>query len=302
MERRDAYGWVIAVVGLVFGAIQLLQGGQQISSLTGLSQSELVIVFAFETVPFAIIGLSLVYVGYWLTDQPGFEPDLSRILAWAVGSTTMFASIAALILFSQQIALDTLAQGQYITMNLVTVGAVVGVLVGIYDAQSRLRQRELEAERDRIEAFAGKAADLNNYGRELNRTRSVDEVSALCIEAIQTLLGLTETALIAVDGEEGTAIDSTIINADRAALIALAHDALEQERADAVIRTDAPTEDRLLSMLVTTRDDSGIVLLAPASGTGGFDAEELELLELLVSHAGTALDRIHDAGQEKPSA
>ncbi len=298
MERRDVYGGAIAMAGLVLGAIQLVQGGQQISSLTGLSQSELVIVFAFETVPFAIIGLSLVYVGYWLTGQPSFEPDLSRILAWAAGSAVLFASIAALILFSQQVALNTLAQGQYITMNLVTVGTVVGALVGVYDAQSRLRQRELEAERDRIEAFAGKAADINNYGRELNRTRSVDEVSALCIEAIQTLLGLTETALIAVEGEEATVIDSTIINADRAALVSLAREGVAQEQAEAVVREDAPTEDRLLSMLVTAHDDSGIVLLAPASGTDGFDEEDLQLLELLVSHAGTALDRIHDTTQE----
>lgn len=290
MERRDAYGWALAVVGLVLGAIQLVQGGQQISALTGLSQSDLVIVFAFETVPFAIIGLSLVYVGYWLTDQPGFEPDLSRILAWAAGSTVMFASIAALILFSQQVTLDTLAQGQYITMNLVTVGTVVGVLVGIYDAQSRLRQRELEAERDRIEAFAGKAADINNYGRELNRARSVDEVSALCIEAIQTLLGLTEAALVAVEGDEGTVIDSTIINTDRAELVDLGRESLDQEKADAVGRD----EDNLLSMLVTEHDESGIVLLAPATGSDGFDEEDLQLLELLVSHAGTALDRIHD--------
>lgn len=297
MERRDAYGWAITVVGLVLGAIQLVQGGQQISALTGLSQSDLVIVFAFETIPFAIIGLSLVYVGYWLTDQPGFEPDLSRILAWAAGSTVMFASIAALILFSQQVTLDTLAQGQYVTMNLVTVGAVVGVLMGVYDAQSRLRQRELEAERDRIEAFAGKAADINNYGRELNRARSVDEVSALCIEAIQTLLGLTETALVAVEAEGGTVIDSTIINTDREELVDLAGDGLAQEKAEAVVR-DAGTADQLLSMLVTAHDEEGIVLLAPATGTDGFDEENLQLLELLVSHAGTALDRIHDADRQ----
>ncbi|MXR50757.1 hypothetical protein GRX03_03940 [Halovenus sp. WSH3] len=300
MQRRDACGWGITVVGLVLGAIQLVQGGQQLSELTGLSQSELVIVFAFETMPFALIGLSLVYVGYWLTDQEGFEPDLFRILSWGAGGTVIFASIAALILFSQQVTLDTLAQGQYITMNLVTVGAVVGVLVGIYDAQSRLRQRELERERDRIEAFAGKAADINNYGRELNRARSVDEVSALCIEAIQTLLGLTETALVAVD-EEGSVIDSTIIGADDETLIDLAREATEQEQASAVVREDSPMDGPLLSMLVTAHDGSGVVLLAPA-GTGGFDEEDQQLLELLVSHAGTALDRIHDPQRREASA
>lgn len=302
MERRDAYGWGITAVGLVLGAIQLIQGGQQLSALTGLSESDLVIVFAFETVPFVLIGLSLVYVGYWLTEQAGFEPDLNRILGWGVGSAVMFASIAALILFSQQVTLDTFAQGQYVTMNLVTVGAVVGVLVGIYDAQSRLRQRELEAERDRIEAFAGKAADINNYGRELNRARSVDEVSALCIEAIQTLLGLTETALVAVEVDEGTVIDSTIVGAENAALIDVAREAMDQEQTNAVVREDAAIDsDRLLSMLVTAHEDNGIVLLAPAAGADGFGDEDLQLLELLVSHAGTALDRIHDAREREAS-
>jgi GAF domain-containing protein len=180
-------------------------------------------------------------------------------------------------------------------MNLVTVGAVVGVLMGVYDAQSRLRQRELEAERDRIEAFAGKAADINNYGRELNRARSVDEVSALCIEAIQTLLGLTEAALVAVEADDGAVIDSTIINTDRAELVNLGRESLDQEKADAVVR-DTDTDD-LLSMLVTAHDDGSIVLLAPATGSDGFDEEDLQLLELLVSHAGTALDRIHEAEQ-----
>ncbi|WP_336326214.1 hypothetical protein [Halovenus sp. HT40] len=303
MERRDAYGWGIAAAGLLLGAIQLVQGGQQLSELTGLSESDLVIVFAFETVPFVLIGLSLVYVGYWLTEQAGFEPDLNRILAWGVGSTVMFASIAALILFSQQVTLDTLAQGQYVTMNLVTVGAVVGVLVGIYDAQSRLRQRELEAERDRIEAFAGKAADINNYGRELNRARSVDEVSALCIEAIQTLLGLTETALVAVESDDGTVIDSTIVGVENAALVDVAQEAMNQEQTNAVVREDAAIDsDRLLSMLVTAHEDNGIVLLAPAAGSNGFGDEDLQLLELLVSHAGTALDRIHDSREREASA
>jgi hypothetical protein len=301
MERRDAYGWGIAVVGLILGTIQLVQGGQQLSELTGLSQSDLVIVFAFETVPFALIGLSLVYVGYWLTEQEEFEQDLTRVLAWGVGSVVMFASVAALILFSQQVTLDTLAQGQYITMNLVTVGAVVGVLVGIYDAQSRLRQRELELERDRIEAFAGKAADINNYGRELNRARSVDEVSGLCIEAIQTLLGLTETAFIAIEDGEGTIIDSTIIGADESQLIDIAREGMDQQQASAVVREDTDSE-RLLSILVTAHEGNGIVLLTPATETDGFDEEDIQLLELLVSHAGTALDRMYETREQEASA
>lgn len=298
MDRRDGYGWAIAVTGLVLAGIQLVQGVQQLDGLTGVSQTDQIIVFAFETLPFALIGLSLVYVGYWLTDQREYEPDLPQILAWGAGSTLLFASVGALILFSQQVTLNTLEQGQFLAMNLITVGAVVGVLVGIYDANGRARERELAAERDRIEAFAGKAADINNYGRELNRAQSVEEVSALCIEALQTLLGLTETGFLTIEGEEVTVINSTIVNADEESLAEIARETLGLEqgvavRSDAVPAALDSQADGFLSMLVTAHDDSGVVLLAPVAETDEIGEEDLQLLELLVSHAGTALDGIH---------
>lgn len=297
MHRRDAYGWGIAVVGLALASVQFVQGIQQLQELTGVSQSDQAIVFTFETFPFTLIALSLVYVGYWLRTQPQFDPDHERILSWAVGSTVLFASIAALILFSQQVTLDTLEQGEFLAMNLITVGVVTGVLLGIYDARGRARERELERERDRIEAFAGKAADINNYGRALNRAQSVDEVSALCIEGLQTLLGLTSSGFVAIDGDQSTVVNSTIVGVETEVLVELAQEAGEQEQASVVIKESVPEEldaKRLLSVLVTTHDDASVVLLAPVSAGATFDDEDLRLLELLISHAGTALDQIHE--------
>ena len=297
MERRHAYGWAIAATGLFLGAVQLVQGVQQLDELAGISQSDQVIVFAFETFPFALIGMSLLYVGYWLTDQRAFDPDLPRIVGWGAGSTVLFASLGALILFSQQVTLNTLAQGQYLATNLVTVGAVVGVLVGIYDAQGRARERELATERDRVEAFAGKAADINNYGRELNRAGSVDEVSALCIEALQALLGLTEAAFVVVEGEVSKVGNSTLVSADGYELGELARKTLAETEVATVAEVGAPDSvaggmGTVLAVPVAAHADGGVVLLAPVEEPGTVGEEDRQLLGLLVSHAETALDGI----------
>jgi hypothetical protein len=299
MERRDISGGGIVLAGLVLTAIQFVQGFQQLEGFEG---STRIVVFAFETLPFVLVGLSLSFVGYWLSSQPEYEQDAPRIVLWGAGSTLLFASVAALILFSQQVkpTVDILGQAQYAVMNQITVGAVVGILLGLYDAQSRARQRDLERERDRIEQFAKKAADINNYGRELNRSDSIDQVSSLCIQSLQTFLGLTEIAFIITDEAESELVDNTVVNVSDGALVELARDSLDQEPASVTTHHSPPDElkeraENAITMLITDREDSSVVLLALTDDATAFDTEDIQLLEMLVSHASTALDRIYDA-------
>lgn len=293
MERRTLYGGGLSVAGLLLSGTQFVQGIQQVEEFSG---TDRILVFTFETVPFVLVGLTLTFVGYWLTSQPQYEPDLPRILAWGTGSTVLFASVAALLLFSQQVTLDTLEQAQYIAMNQITVGAAVGTIVGLYDARSRNRQRDLQAERDRVEAFANKAADINNYGRELNRSESLDEVSSLCIQSFQAFLGITEVAVIITDGEEYEFVDNTVVNTDRERLCELAGQALEQDPRSVVI-DDAPEpvaqKGVLVSTLVTEHEDSSVLLLA-FSGDSTHPEEDIQLFEMLIAHAATAIERIYD--------
>ena len=237
MQRCTLYGGSLGAAGLLLAGTQLLQGIQQVEGFDG---GDRAIVYAFETVPFVLIGLALAFVGYWLTTQPAYEPDLPRIVAWGVGSSLLFASVAALILFSQQVTANSLTGGKYVAMNQITVGAVVGVLVGLYDARSRQGQRELAAERDRVEQFAQKAADVNNYGRELNRSDSLDEVSSLCIQGIQAFLDVTEVAVVATDADDHEFLDNTVVSAADETLFELANDALDQEPASAVTVEEPP--------------------------------------------------------------
>lgn len=295
MQRRTLYGGSLGAAGLLLAGIQLLQGIQQVEGFDG---GDRAIVYAFETVPFVLIGLALAFVGYWLTTQPAYEPDLPRIVAWGVGSILLFASVAALILFSQQVTANSLTGGEYVAMNQVTVGAVVGVLVGLYDARSRQGQRELAAERDRVEQFAQKAADVNNYGRELNRSDSLDEVSSLCIQGIQAFLDVTEVAIVATDADDHEFLDNTVVSAADETLFELANDALDQEPASAVTVEDPPdaleAPNALLSILVTAHDDSSIVLLAFVGEANALETEDVQLLDMLVAHAATAFDQIYD--------
>lgn len=302
MERRDIYGWAVVALGVVLTSIQLLQGVQQLDGIEG---GDRAIVFTFETVPFVLVGLTLVVVGYWLRLKPQYEPDLSRIAAWGVGSLVLFGSVGLLLMFSLVVTqgTDLLEEVQYVTMNMLTIGAVVGVLVGIYDAMDQSRRRALERERDRVEQFAQKAADVNNYGRELGRSTSVDQVSSLTIQAIQTFLGITNTAFAVVEDDRTTFVDNTLVGIGDETLDAYARDASEQEPLT-VVTEDAHEEfgeraTEVLTVLVSDHEEASVVVLLLADDAVDLYDEDYQLLEMLLAHAASALEGI-SSGEDAP--
>jgi hypothetical protein len=292
MERRHLYGGGIAVTGVFLAAVQLWHGLEQ----TGRG-----IVLAFEAGPFVLVALALTYVGYWLTTEDSVENDIPRIIAWGLGGTVLFISIGALLLFSQRVFLDTLDRAAYVAFDHGTIGAVVGLLVGLYDARSRQTYRELERERDRIESFGNKAADVNNYGRALNQCDSVDEVSALCIQAMQALLGVSEVAVLALEDDAATVIDDTILNVSEETLASLGERARDAERATVVTHEGVPDElseraTAIVTVEMTAQSETSFVLVALTRADTAFETEDIQLLELLTAHAGTAIDGITHAG------
>lgn len=291
MDTRDLHAGGVMVAGFVLVVIQLFQGVQQLEGFEG---TDLYVVFAFETIPFVVVGLALMYVGSWLFMQSELDEELGRVVAWGAGGVILFVSVAALLVFSLQVTLagETLAQAPYVVVNLVTVGALAGVLVGMYDARSRIRQQELQRERDRVEQFAKKAADVNNYGRELNRSDSVEEISSLCLQAMQAFLGLTNLAFVVTDGEETDLVDDTTVGTSRETLDDLAVASLDQQRAT-VVTHDLPDEDEAaLTLLVSGGEEGAVLVVLTEERTVG--EEDVQLLEMLVAHAATALDRIAD--------
>lgn len=283
MERRHAYGAGIALAGVILAAVQAIHG---------LQQSDRLLVLAFEAGPFMLLALALVFTGGWLASGDKYGRDLPRVIGWALGTTILFASIAALMLFSQQVALGTLERGSFIAIDLVTVGALTGTLVGLYDAESQHQKRALMRERDRVEAFAEKAADVNNYGRALNRSESIHDVSALVVQAMSTLLDIPESAVIVAD-DAFEMVDNTVDHVPEAALEELAERTLEEGEATFVVHDDPPEAiaergARAISLLLLAGTDRPVVLVALDENPPVAD-EDTELMEMLASHASTAL-------------
>ncbi|WP_135663025.1 hypothetical protein [Halorhabdus rudnickae] len=285
MESRHFYGTTFGLVGAVLAVVQVSHA---------VEQTDVAIAIAVDGVPFALLGLSLSFVGYWLATHPAFEPDLPRIATWALGGTVLLAAVAALILFSQRVATGSPGRIAYVTIDSVTVGAVAGTVVGLYDAQGQRHLRELERERDRTAAFARKAADLNNYGRALAQATTVEEVGAYCIEGLSALLDHDETAFVEVDADTEHVTSSTVTTVEDGTLRSLARTAAED---DTVVshREDElpePTASVLTVRLESTASTTGM-LIAVGEGTEPLSTEDEQLLELLASHASMVLDRIY---------
>lgn len=289
MARRHVAGVTIAIVGV---GLAVLQVGHTVA------QTAIPLAQVFEAGPFVLLALALAYAGYWLSTAPEFEPDAYRVLAWGAGGAALFLSVTALILFGQNVATDSLRRGAYLATDLATVGTLTGVLVGLYDARSRDRRREIADQRDRVQSFANRAADVNNYGRALNQCADVDDVAALLVQAVGSLLDLDEAAVLE-RGEDGfDLVESTAAGLDAADLAPLADRTADGDQATVLIHdTDLPPAvadrtDAVVGLLVTDTVGPPVVVLALTEDRDTAEGT-VQLFELLVAHAGTALDGIY---------
>ncbi len=292
MEHRHLAGGSLGLTGMVLLGVQVSHG---------LAQTDASLDLAFEAGPFVLLAGVLVYAGLWLLRTEWVEHDVTHVVGWTAGGGLLFLSVAALVRYSRRLSRGSTAFDAYLAIDLLTLGFVAGLLVGLYDARSRQRRREIADQRDRIRSFANTAADVNNYGRALHQCSTLEEVSALCIEGIQALLGLDEAAVLREQSGEFAVVQSTVA-ADQAALGRLAEQSLGGDRASVETYEDLPAPlaargESVVTLVVTEMHDESVVLVALADSTE-FDDEQVQLLELLVAHAGTALDRI--AAESRP--
>lgn len=303
MERRHLYGATFGIVGLLLAGIQLVHATEQ---------TDVPVAVVVDGVPFAMLGLSLSFAGYWLATSAEYDPDLPRIAAWATGGTLLFGAVAALMLFSQRVATGTLQRVTYIMIDGVTVGAIAGMLVGLYDARSQHDRRRLQRERDRTEAFARKAADLNNYGRALAQSSSVEEVGAFCVQAVSSLLGYDQTAYVEVGPDGERIVSSTVAAVPDDALRTQARNAVQHDDVVRIHRADGATDSgqSASSGLSTVTLSIGLDGTEPLSGVlvtvgeieDSLSSEDEQLLELLASHAGMVLDQLSRQNDSAPGA
>jgi len=286
MNQRLVTGAALALSGVVLAGIQVLHAVQQ---------TRIPVAVAVDALPFVAMALAIAYAGVWLARDTTEEEAASRVAAWAAGGTVAFAAVAALLLFSQRVTTGSLARASFLTVDLVTVGALAGVLVGLYDARSRSRLRELEAERDRIEAFAGKAADVNNYGRAIASAPSADGVAAYVVEAFSTMTGMEETAVIRLSDGDAVALANTIRTVPVDVVGSFAQTVRTQQQGEVTVH-DRPFPVTLseavtdcVSAVVLDDDGATTVVVSVTTDDTTVGEEDQKLLELIVSHASVRL-------------
>jgi len=289
MHRRTLAGAGLGAAGLVLAGIQFIHAIQQ---------TDIPAAIAVDALPFAAMGLALVYAGYWLTRDDAFEETATRVAVWGAGATVSFAAVAALLLFSQQVTTGSLDRAAFLVVDVVTVGALTGVLVGLYDARSRNRLRALEAERDRVETFGRKAADVNNYGRAIASAGSDDAIAAYITEAISSLTGIDETAVLRVRDEEAELLSNTVRAVSAERVTELARAVREDPRGDVISHADSPPVDvggtvsDVLTAVITGRGETTTVVVAVDTSGTATDEQDRKLLELVVAHATVRLEKL----------
>lgn len=146
--------------------------------------------------------------------------------------------------------------------------------------------------------FASQVADLNRYGQALNSCESVDEVVSLTLEAVSLLFDFPYATFVVVRNGDPEIADSTNPNLDaKETATDVVRRAIETGE---TVRRSGPaagaTEDSdvtaTLAVPASIVDEVIVVLVTRATSTDEIGPEHAEPLEILASHAATAISNI----------
>lgn len=189
MRRESLAAGALLCVGVALAAVQAtaFDGGVTTATLV-------------RSGPMLAVAGAVVYGGAWLLRNGAPAGDADRILAWTLGGGVTVGAVVVLAAIGRAVpAVGALA------VDGATGGVLAGLLVGLYDARGRARREE-------VESFARRVSALNQYGKALNNSSTVDEVSALCVEAVEYLVAGDGAAFVLVDdgAHEQTATDADV--------------------------------------------------------------------------------------------
>lgn len=294
VNRSRVAAVAVAVIGLALAGLYVLRW-------PGATTTTL-----YASLPFVWIGAALAYTGLWITRTDEYVAFGDVVLAWTLGGAVAFGAVAVLALVGRS-AVDTAFGVPTPVIDTVTGGALAGALVGLYDARSRHRYDALQRERDRVDQFAHKAASLNHYGKALNQSRSIHEVGALGVEVLELLIGGDGAAVFTV-AEDVDVLESTLPDRRTESLRPVARDIAAGDPMTTVrypaeaADPSAPDVEPLVGVPIPTESAETLVLVATRGGGDVHRDEDLDLLESLSAHVGTALANVDAADRPAPGA
>ncbi|MFW6321000.1 MAG: hypothetical protein ACOC0Z_04060 [Halohasta sp.] len=280
MRYRSAIGGGIVVSGVLLVVLQVLQYRYFPASSTEL---------LFNTVPFVMIALAICFTGVTIVREEQYDDHAALIATWGVGGAVGFVAVFTLLTFG---IVDHSGVGLLIgTVDAGGAGGLAGLLVGLYDAQSRQTLAT-------VETFAEKLKGLNRYGKALNESNDPHAISSLCIEVVEVVLRSHGSAFL-LQEDEGFEVVNTTLTGDeiRDVLVEVSKDLTAGEPPEplTVVR-DEDGFDRIRSgepgttlAIRIPAGDTSALLFSVYYDTDSVDAADIDLLELLAAHTSTTL-------------
>lgn len=245
----------------------------------------------------ALVSLGVVGGGVWLWRSSLGAATARRIGAWCVVGTAVLSASAALTIRSQQAHGVQMADRAFVVLSAASVGALIGFVIGLYDAQRHRQRAEIEARERALH-------DLHTTTRDLVRLRDREEIATRAVDAARDILNLwvsgcwlydeTEHALrpVAVT-EEGTDLvqevptytegESLSWRAFETGEVMTFDDVSEQPDRH---RSDTPIRSEIILPL----GEHGVMNIG-STETGAFDEVDVSLAQILAANARTALER-----------
>ena len=145
--------------------------------------------------------------------------------------------------------------------------------------------------------FASQVADLNKYGQALNQCGTVEEVVSLTLEAMSLLFELSDSTFVEVMDGDLRVVHSTnpqLSQGDSPSDIARAAFEAEETITRQAGQVEPGDSDAMASLAVPAKTAGEVtaILVACSSSIDGFDDEQIRPLEILASHAATAVSNI----------
>ena len=205
--------------------------------------------------------------------------DARRLAGWVFGGGLLFLGVGAWLRGLEAVSGQTVPYLASMTLSITILGAFVGAVVGLYDADRRAheralkdREQKLDAQNDRLEEFASIVShDLRN--------------------PLNVAQGRLELALAEYDGEHLEAVDRSLGRME-----ALIEDILALAReGEAVADMEPVALDSVVDRSWQTVETEDSRLINQAGGR--IMADESQLMELLENLIRNAVE--HGSGEEK---
>lgn len=116
-------------------------------------------------VPAILLALVLIGGAGWLFRSEIGPTDVRRIGTWCSLGFVLSAGVSGLNVGYQATEGTAISEPFFLLLEAGIAGAFGGLLVGAYDVRGRRRERELQAERDRIDAYNRRLSVLNRVLR-----------------------------------------------------------------------------------------------------------------------------------------